>query len=104
GSFTQTISGALSNARFNQFLAPSLTSTAPQTVTNASTLYVSGAPVAAGNATITNDSALWVASGKVRVSDLASCVSLGTDSLGNFNCGTVGNGPIVENPTSSAQN
>jgi len=36
------------------------------TTTNAATLYVTGAPVASTNQTITNNSALWVDSGKVR--------------------------------------
>lgn len=63
---TQTITGTLANARFNQFLAPTITAGTAQTATNAATVYIDGAPVAAGSATITNNYALWVDSGTAK--------------------------------------
>jgi hypothetical protein len=58
GGFTQTISAALSNARFNQFLAPTLTASTAQTVTDAATLYIERPPIAGANVTITNAASL----------------------------------------------
>ena len=43
--------------------APTLAAAAPQTVTNAATQIITGAPIAGTNVTITNPSALWVQSG-----------------------------------------
>jgi len=85
--FTQTISSALTNARFNQFAQPTITAATAQTVTNAATLYVAGAPVAAGSVSITNPYALWVDAGDVRFDGIikagSSSVSL-TNSEGYF--------------------
>lgn len=64
--FTQTISAGLTNARFNQFNQSTITAASAQTVTNAATLYVEGAPIAAGSASITNNYAFWVDSGTSR--------------------------------------
>jgi hypothetical protein len=58
GGFTQTISAALSNARFNQFLAPTLTAATAQTVTDAATFYLERPPIAGTNVTITNAASL----------------------------------------------
>ncbi|MFH1404962.1 MAG: hypothetical protein ABIH21_02585, partial [Patescibacteria group bacterium] len=69
-TFTQTITGAVANARFNQFTGPTITAGSAQTVTNAATLYIDNAPTAGGSAVITNNYALWAASGISRFDDV----------------------------------
>jgi hypothetical protein len=56
--FTQTISTALSNARFNQIFAVTITASTAQTVTDAATLYIERPPIAGGSVTITNAASL----------------------------------------------
>ena len=69
-----TNSGALYYTTYN---APTLTATNTGVVrTTASTVYISGAPIAGTNTTITNTFALLVASGKVVIQD--SSVATGT--------------------------
>lgn len=65
---TQTITGAVTNARFNQFLASTITAATAQTVTTAATVYIDGATVSAGAgpAAITNNYSLFVDGGLVR--------------------------------------
>lgn len=65
--FTQTITGGLTNARFNLFNQYTLSAASAQTVTNGTTLYIAGPPTASGTgpATITTGSALRIAGGTV---------------------------------------
>ena len=57
-STTQT--GDFVSTKYGQ---DTLTNTSPGTITNASTLKITGAPIASTNVTITNNYALWVAGG-----------------------------------------
>lgn len=65
---THTTTTVLTNQRFNMISQPTISSTAGQTITNAATLYIEGAPAAAGASppTITNNWALWVDAGNVK--------------------------------------
>lgn len=58
--------GALTNQRFVRLDAPTIAFVSASTVTNATTLYVGGAPIAGANATLTNPYAVHVAGGRVR--------------------------------------
>jgi hypothetical protein len=69
---TTTITGSTGIATATGFnkvsiYAPTYTDGSAVTVTNAATLYVGGAPIAAGSAVITNPYALWVDSGATRL-------------------------------------
>jgi hypothetical protein len=61
------VNGTCSMMNFNSIDACTLNSlNTGITTTNATTLYISGAPIAGINETITNSYALWISSGKVR--------------------------------------
>ncbi|MBA3758926.1 MAG: hypothetical protein H0X07_00165 [Gemmatimonadales bacterium] len=62
----QFATGALTNQRAAKFMAPTYGFVGASTITNAATLYVSGAPVVGTNATITNPYAFWVDDGVSR--------------------------------------
>ncbi len=63
-TYTDAVSnGTVTNTSVNSFGIPTLASTNAVTYTNASTLYIAGAPLAGTNTTITNPWALNVASG-----------------------------------------
>jgi cupin superfamily acireductone dioxygenase involved in methionine salvage len=65
---TTTTSGTASIMVFNEFSAPTLSALNPSiTTTDATTVYIGGAPIAGSNQTITNAYSLWVDSGNVRV-------------------------------------
>lgn len=64
---TTTTNATTTNFRFNQFLAPTLASDSSRTTTRAATLYVSAAPTAGTNMTITTPLALWVDDGNVQL-------------------------------------
>lgn len=71
-SVLQTITGStnITNATgFNliDFSPATLTSASALTVTNSATLFIRGAPVASGSATLTNAYALWVDAGTTRL-------------------------------------
>ena len=99
--FTQTITSGLSNARFNQFNSSTITAASAQTVTNAATVYIAGAPIAAGSATITNNYGLWVDSGNARFD---GNVGIGTTApTRNLDVtGTWGGNVVVDNRTNTA--
>jgi len=65
--------GAITNQREIRIAAPSYAFAGASTITNAATVYITGAPAAGANATITNSYALWCG-GAVRF-DGALCVS-----------------------------
>lgn len=58
--------GALTNQRALKVLAPSYGFVGASTITNAATVYISDAPVAGTNATITNAYSLWCDAGLAR--------------------------------------
>jgi hypothetical protein len=67
-TYTDTASsGTIAHAPFNLITAPTLSTSNVTTYTNASTLYISGAPSAAGSATITNAAALFIAGGGANI-------------------------------------
>lgn len=63
----QFATGALTTQRAFSINAPTYGFVGASTLTNAATLYVSGAPIAGTNATITNTYSMWIASGTVRI-------------------------------------
>ena len=64
-SSTQTITSGISTERFNLFSQPTITAGSALGVTTAATVAISGAPIRAGSAAITNSVALLVQSGAV---------------------------------------
>ena len=64
-SHTMTITGGYATQRFSLFSIPTISAASALTVTNAATVAIAGAPVAAGSAVITNAYALWVQAGNV---------------------------------------
>lgn len=89
-AFTQTITGAVASARFNQFMANTINASTAQTVTDSTTVYVSGATVAGGTgpATITNNYALWVDDGLTRLDGGVVFAGSGQSTLSNYTEGT----------------
>jgi hypothetical protein len=82
---TTATSGTVSNVKFNNFGINVLSATnAAVVATNASTVYIEGAPVAGTNQTITNRYALNVNSGNVRLNGITS-VGDTTESSGLTN-------------------
>jgi len=63
-----------------QFGIHTLTNPSSGTITNASTVKITGAPIASTNVTLTNTYPLWVASGALRVDDT---ILLGTAAKAN---------------------
>lgn len=63
----QFATGALTTQRENVFVAPTYAFVGASTITNASTVTITGAPIAGTNATITYAAALVVASGNVGI-------------------------------------
>lgn len=63
---TWNAGATITNQREIVFNAPTYAFGGASTITNAATLYVSAAPIAGANATITNSYALWTDSGNVR--------------------------------------
>lgn len=62
----QFATGALTNQRAVKILAPTYGFVGASVISNAATVYISGAPIAGTNCTITNNFALWVDSGNVQ--------------------------------------
>lgn len=67
GATVTWATGALTNQRFVRLAAPTIAFAGASTVTNASTVYIEGAPVAGTNATLTNSYALFVDGGRARL-------------------------------------
>jgi hypothetical protein len=59
--------GAIATQRTVVYRAPTHDFVGPSTITNAATVAITGAPIAVGNALITNSFALWVQSGITRL-------------------------------------
>ena len=58
--------GAITSQREFKFLAPTYGFVGASTITNAATVYISGAPASGTNATLTNTYALWIDNGAVQ--------------------------------------
>ncbi len=70
--FARTVqfsTGALTSQRAFKIMAPTYAFVGPSTLSNAATAYISGAPAAGANATITNAWAFWIDSGDVKFDD-----------------------------------
>lgn len=65
----QFATGALASQRAVKIMAPTYAGVGAMTITNAVSLYISGAPIAGANMTLTNSYALWVDSGFVQFDD-----------------------------------
>lgn len=63
----QFATGAITNQRGFRLLAPTYAFVGASTITNAATAYISGAPIAGTNATITNAYSLWIGGGTMRL-------------------------------------
>lgn len=61
-----TVSTGFTTQRFAYFSAPNMSINTSQTVTNAATVYIEGAPTNGGAGTLTNPYALWVDTGTSR--------------------------------------
>lgn len=59
-------SGTVATAVANSFASPTLAASAATTFTDSATLYISGAPAAGTNVTLTNPYSLWIDSGELR--------------------------------------
>ncbi len=109
---TVTLSGATNITTatgFNmaQFDRPMITAASAVTITNSATVYISGAPAAAGSAAITNAYALWVDDGTVKIDNgldaagtvvVRTAVAMGGGAAPTL--GTIGG----SGPTAAAQN
>lgn len=81
-NFTTAASGTVSQWAYNQVGIPTLTATNASIITtNASTFYISGAPIASTNQTLTNRYALQVASGVTILQDTTDTVSASTGAF-----------------------
>lgn len=82
--------GALTTQREFVINAPTYAFNGASTITNAATLYVSNAPIAGANATITNAWAAWFGA-KIRIDGAIALGAGGAATLGN----TGGSGPAT---------
>lgn len=73
---TLTCNASFTTERLSLLPQTTISSSSPQTITNAATLAIAGAPIAAGSLTITNPYSFWVQSGVTR---LDSDVLFGTN-------------------------
>ena len=80
----QFATGALATQRAFRISAPTYRFVGASTLTDAATLYVSGAPVAGTNATITNAYALWVDSGLSKFDGAVTLDGALTSTAGNI--------------------
>lgn len=91
----QWATGAITNQRAILIQAPTYAFVGASTITNASTVYISGAPTAGTNATITNAYSLFVDAGLVRFDGNGTRVfELPADATGNSTAAT-GRVPIL---------
>jgi hypothetical protein len=88
--------GALANQRSFQISAQTIAFAGASTLTDGATLYVSGAPIAGANATITNAYALWSDAGRIRLDGIG--IALGGGAAPTL--GTIGG----SGPATAAQN
>jgi hypothetical protein len=98
---TMTVAGAVAHLASNSLGVETLQSTSASTYTNASTLYIAGAPVASTNVTITSPWSLFVASGATYLGGNTAIggiltVSGTTVAAGYFNASTT-------NPTNTTR-
>lgn len=89
----QFATGALTNQRAFQISAPTYAFVGASTLANAATMYITGAPVAGTNATITNSYALWIAGGASRfdgaiTAGTAATISIKSSATANSTIGT----------------
>ena len=61
-----SIKGSYTNQRFYRFMSANITSSTSSNITNASTVYIEGAPSLSNSASIVNNYALWVDAGNTR--------------------------------------
>ena len=73
--------GVVAGSHVNAFGVPTIGTTNSVSYTNASTIYVAGAPVASGSASISNAWSLYVAGGKVKIADTSASNSSITGAL-----------------------
>ena len=73
--------GVVAGNFINAFGIPTLASTNSVTYTNASTVYIGGAPIATGSASLSNAWSLYVGSGKVKIADATASNSPQTGAL-----------------------
>jgi hypothetical protein len=95
----QFSTGTITNQRAVRFQAPTYAFVGASTITNASTVAISGAPVAGTNATITNAYALNVESGNVRLADgniKQDISALTPTTLGGADLGATGRSVAVQ--------
>ncbi len=82
-TYTDTSSnGSVSGSHVNAFGAPTISASNSVNYTNASTVYIGGAPVSGnGNTTLANSWSLYVANGKVKIADTTLSNSASTGAL-----------------------
>lgn len=95
-----TASGTITTVAVNSLGIPTLAFSNAATGTNASTLYIAGAPVAGDNATLTNKYALHIAGGNIKlgVGNIELDTTTGTKigSAASQKLGFLGATPIVQ--------
>jgi Chaperone of endosialidase len=74
-------SGTITSAVYTSYAINVLNGSASTTVTNCANLYIAGPTTAGTNITITNNYALWIASGKILFADTTASTSTSTGSL-----------------------
>lgn len=75
-----TVSGVVSEMLFNVIAQPTLSSTNVITTTNSATFVIDGAPLQAGNQTLTNTYSMWIKSGAFKLDSSISISGLSTFS------------------------
>ena len=77
-TYTDTVStGTVTNAVVNGIGTPTLVASSATTYTNSATWYISAAPTAGTNVTLTNKYSLWIAAGNVLLGESIN-ISVGT--------------------------
>lgn len=85
---TLTITSGFTTERFNLFAQPTISAGSALTVTNAATLAIAGAPLAAGSAVITNAYALWIQAGITEIDGPIIHAVQSTDTIPVLGSGT----------------
>ncbi len=78
-----TGTGTITSRNIASFAIPTFAASNVQTITNAATVYIQGAPTAGANTTLTNPWSLWIDSGHVRA-DGSLIVGGGTSTIGSY--------------------
>ena len=94
----QFATGAIATQREVVIQAPTYGFVGASTITDAATFYISGAPIAGTNATLTNTYAIWVDSGITRL-DGALNGAAGTAALPGVSVGNTGYGMYYDGGT-----